>query len=1276
VRRRLLQWIVPAVALTLWQVISSTGLANPLFFPPPTQIAAAAWRLAVAGILERNLAATVARSLAAFLLGGTLGVAFGLLLSLSSDLRDAFKPLLAAGMATPKITLLPLFMLMLGLGESARLMPAAATCFVVCAVHALDAAASVDRRYLDLAGNYGAGKWQQVRHVFLPASLPRLFTGLRVALATSLVITVSAEMLSAESGIGGMIWMGWQTLSVDTLLVGVLAAALLGLCLQFVLEKLERALIPWSKIGVAAALLLGLLVLPVGLRAQTTGMLEGTVVDAAGSVAPDTQLNLREMATGMGRSATADHEGHFTFSGMAPGEYQLEASRAGFSTNVQRGILLTAGNTSHAIVRLQVGDSHDTVAVSADAALVSTSPADWGGTILDRKLEKLPLNGRDMFDLAAQQPGAFITTQSYPDLTEGSGLHLSVNSLRPSQNGYRVDGIYVDDATGSAPASAGGKFLGVEGMQELRLITSPFSAEYGRAASSILTAVSKSGSNQWHGSAYEYLRNSALDARNFFDPQTQPIPPFRRNQFGGLFSGPVKKNRLFFLLNYEAIREFAAQTTVSTTLSDAGRQGILGSQQVTVASAVKPFLAEFPEANGQQFNDGTAIFVGTNRSPTSENYAAGKMDAAISQRWKLASRFTWDNGSKAAQDAMQTVALNDTSQYDFVHNELQFVESPSVVHTFRAGFTRILNSQTAAQLPGTPAGLNFVPGQTMGALQVTGLTETGGVSYLGRPRFYADNDFQLGHQMTYLHGRHTIIAGGSFDRIQTNVRADQQGQGLYRFNSVALFLQGKAASFNFMTPDSDTVRGWRNMLFTGFVQDTWRISTRLQAMVGVRYEAITVPTEVNGKVATIPNPLTDRTVTVGGPLFRNPSKLDFKPRAAIAWDLDGKGTTVLRVGAGLFDDLITSRDLIVSGVRMPPFYLRPLISNPVFPNAVASVTSGTQSLSLSTLTYSPQQPYVAQYQAAVEHQIDAHTVAGVTYAGSRGIHLMGYVGNVDTPTPSFTAAGTPHYVAGSPLLNPAFASIALHTTQFDSYANSLQVHVERRMARGVSIEGSYAFAKSIDDDSSPIFQDFVSSDLVPVFHWRDNRGRSDFDVRHNAAINGTWELPVSHRNAVARFVTAWELDGLMHTQTGFAFNPQTGFDQTGIGLSSGGGGQRPNYIAAPGAKAILGNVSQWFNPAAFGLPAAGYYGNLGRNSFTGPGAFSLDLSAHKTLWAREGQRVTLGVEAFNATNHVNLQVPSGLAVFNSSGARLSSAGAITATATNSRQMQMVLRMTF
>lgn len=328
----------------------------------------------------------------------------------------------------------------------------------------------------------------------------------------------------------------------------------------------------------ASTLLFSLLLLTGGMIAQTTGQIEGVVRDPAGMPAPDTALRILETGTGAERRLSTDERGWYLAPGLAPGRYEIEASHAGLRSEMRRGVELLAGRSVRVDFLLQLGEMHDSVVVSGEAPLVSAAPKDWGGFIEQRKLESLPLNGRDLFDLSSQQPGATVATTAFKSLATGFGTRVSVNGARPNQNSFRMDGIYINDATAAAPSSAAGRSLGLEGIQELQLVASPFDAEYGRGGGAAFMAVSKSGSNQWHGSSYEFLRNSALDAKNFFDPADQKIPPLRKNQFGGLLGGPLRRNRLFLLTNYEGVRPTSGQTLRAVTPTAEARQACRGSR--------------------------------------------------------------------------------------------------------------------------------------------------------------------------------------------------------------------------------------------------------------------------------------------------------------------------------------------------------------------------------------------------------------------------------------------------------------------------------------------------------------------------------------------------------------------------------------------------------------------------------------------------------------------------------------------------------------------------
>jgi hypothetical protein len=481
-----------------------------------------------------------------------------------------------------------------------------------------------------------------------------------------------------------------------------------------------------------------------------------------------------------------------------------------------------------------------------------------------------------------------------------------------------------------------------------------------------------------------------------------------------------------------------------------------------------------------------------------------------------------------------------------------------------------------------------------------------------------------------------------------------------------------------MAPGSDSIRGWRQNLFSVFAQDEFRASSRLSVTVGLRYEPYSTPTEVNGKIATIPDFLQATTTTVGGPLFDNPSRTNFAPRASLAFLPFGSGKTVIRAGGGIFYDSIGSQELVVAGVRVPPFFVLDSPTNPSFPNLLQAIQNTRPSKSLDMLDYYLKQPYSAQFQFLVQQEVARHTVFQLGYAGSRGVHLPGQLTEANPITPQVLPDGSLFFPSNGVRLNPAWGRTRMRRMQFDSVYHSLQAGLQRSWRAGLRFQLKYVWGKSIDDTSNIVNKDFLNSDGVPtMFNFRLNRGRSDFDMRHTFAGNFSWTLPRARGAIVGAVLGGWELHGLVQVQTGPPFNPTIGFDRAGL---TGGGstdpGERPVYATAPGANVILGDPQRWFDPNAFALPPAGTYGNLGRNVFDGPGLVNLDLALHKIIWKTERQSVRLRVETFNVANHPNFQIPSGLTLFTSSLTRVGSAGQITSTTTTSRQIQIALKWLF
>lgn len=1001
--------------------------------------------------------------------------------------------------------------------------------------------------------------------------------------------------------------------------------------------------------------------------AQTTGEIEGVVTDPSGSSVSGAQVRVTETHTGAVRRFATGADGSYVAPGLAPGAYEILVESRNFRATTRRGVDLDAGRSLRIDFQLQIGEQSQTIIVEAATPLVSPNAGDWGSSVSQQRLEELPLNGRDIFELAQRESGAALSYTSQRTQYYGRAQHMSVNGARPSQNGYRIDGLYANDASGSAPASASGQTLGIEAVQELRLVSSPFMAEYGRAAGGVFTAVSKSGSNDFHGSVFEFLRNSAMDAKNFFDPAGSPTPPLKKNQFGGLISGPIVQNRLFFLANYEGVRSVSGRTSIATTLGPEARLGNLPGGHVPVAPGVVPFLGIYPQPNGIRFADGTGQYITELDTRAHEDYVTGKLDYLYSERLRFNTRYTFDRGLSTTPDPFLIWDLPYISGHHFAAIGIQFTQSPSTLHNLRAGFSRVDNQYTSSQSSRIPADLSFAPGLPLGAMLVTGLTEVGGQTLRSLPFRYLTNDYQVNWDVTQVKGRHTIKAGAGFDRVQFNQNFAQDAFGSYIFTSVANLLTGKPSSGALLAPGQSTVRGWRQSLFYVFVQDEFRISRRVQVSAGLRYEPYTTPAEVNGLVSALPDPLHDTDVTVGIGLFRNPSKANFAPRLAVAWDLSGNGRTVFRAGAGIFYDTIGVRDVTFGGARLPPFYNRPQAVNPSFPNLAAAVTASAGTV-FDGMQYYANQPYASQMQAAIEHQWGQRTVFRVGYAGNRGIHLPGFVGNANIPQPSTLPNGQLYFSPSAPVLNPHFARIGLRLTQFPSSSNALQLHASHRFTAGFRFQLNYAYGKVIDQSSNPNFHEFLNDDYMPFpLNFRANRGPASFDLRQVFAADWSWQT--------RRFLGGWEFHGIFQAQSGPPFNPIIGFDRAGLRANLAPDvGQRPIYV--PGVPVILGDPAQWYNPAAFELPAAGTYGNLGRNTLSGPGLVNADLAVHKRLWANERSQVNLRLEVFNIANHPNFQIPSSLSLFSSNGRRVASAGQITQTTTTSRQLQIGLRANF
>ncbi len=1010
---------------------------------------------------------------------------------------------------------------------------------------------------------------------------------------------------------------------------------------------------------------------------QSDATLEGTVTDPQGAVIAGADVRVIQVLTGVERKVLTDPIGHYVAVSLQPGIYDIEVEHSGFRTLKASGIELGSGRTVYFDLELEVGSDLAVIEVIAALPLLSTSAADWGGLVPENNLRELPLNGRDLFELSALEPGATLPASARVGLAQGLGVQISVLGSRPNQNSFRLDGVYVNDATSAAPASAAGNMLGLEMVQEVHLVTNPYSAEFGRTAGGIFTAVSRSGGQRLHGSIYEYLRNSSMDARNFFDSPQSAVPPLRRNHFGVLAGGPAGGNNAFFLVNYEGLRERRQQTARPALPTAEARLGNLPGETIAVAEEVKPYLDLYPLPNGRDFGDGTAELIQQVSNRTNEDYLSGKLDLFLDDATQVSARFTLDDAENHEPDSFDLWDFGLDSKDYFLHTQLKRVHSAKTLSTWRAAFSHVDNFENSTTT--VPAELSFVDGLPMGSITVTGLGNLGGFQARARPRRFILESYQFSSSMVRTTQRGTWRLGGGYDRIRFNQRSDLSAVGSYTFDSIGLLLQGRPRIAEVMQPGSDTVRGWRYSQIFAYLQKELKLHKRVSVSLGMRYEAVTTPTEVDGKIAVLRDFINDSETTLGGPLWKNPSYDNFAPRASLAWNPIGDSKTVIRAGGGIFFDLLGSRELTIAGVRTPPLFNRILVfGRPKFPDILQAAEGRNPSSSMDGIDYDLNQPYVARWQLNLERQLGRKTLLRAGYSGARGIHLFGQLISANTPVPEITSDGRYYYPAGNPYVNPGFSRIGLRRPQFNSFYQGLSLSLQSRFGDKFSFRGKYTWSRSIDESSNHTFNDFVASDQVPtVWDYRANRGLSEFDQEHVFAVSYSWNLWKGTGSAVSALFGGWELHGLVQAFSGTPFAPNVGFDRARLRPGFGDSGQRPDLVAGRSVEDItLGDPSRYFDANAFDLPEAGYLGNLGRGILRSPAAFFMDLAVHRTLLKSEMQRFEFRAEVFNITNHPNFQVPSARALFKGSGGRIGSAGRINSTMTPSRQVQLSLRLEF
>ncbi len=1029
---------------------------------------------------------------------------------------------------------------------------------------------------------------------------------------------------------------------------------------------------------------------PVIMQAQVGSSLRGVVTNKSGAALPGVLISCKRLSTNETRAVTSDRSGFYSVSNLQPGNYQVTAAAPGFSP-ATANVTLSVGLETVVQFRLQPGGERG----QGSTSVVQTATPGMGGLVTSKTVRDLPTNGRDWTQAATLQAGvASVRTQ--PDAANtnsgrgqrGFGAQISVSGGRPQQNNYLLDGISINDYANAAPGSVLGGDLGADAVEEFSVVTSNYPAAYGRSSGGIINAVTRSGSNTLHGTVYEFLRNSALDTRNFFDTTK---PPFRRNQFGASAGGPIRPDTTYFFGNYEGIRQSLGTTHVDTVPSLAARNGQLSSGAVAVDPQIARYLQFYPLPNGPILPPGdTGIFTFSGQQVTSENYFTTRLDHRLRADDSLSGTYVFDNSHTVQPDPLDTKLTGIQSRRQLFTLLETHRFSPQTLNSLRLGFNRVV--ALIGQTPGAisplagDTSLGFLPGHTAGGISVLDLTDfAGGLGAASVFNFHW-NSIQAYDDVSFTRNNHSLRVGFSVERMRDNMLAASNPGGVFNFHSLSDFLTNRPFSLDVTLPGTLSPRNLRQTMLAAYAQDDLRWTRNLTVDLGVRYEMATVPSEVHGKLSTLRH-LTDALPHLGDPYFANPTTRDFEPRLGVAWDPRGTGKVLVRGGFGIFDVLPLPYEFELLSLFAAPYFALGTPTNlppGSFPQqAVAIAETNRNALRNIYVQPDPSRNYVMQWNLNLGFQPAGGWTALVGYVGSRGIHQPFRVDDTNIVLPRLTPAGYlwPSPAGSGQKLNPNVGRLDGLWWKGDSYYDALQLQLKKAASHGFQGQVSYTFAKSIDTGSATIagdqFGNSVSS--LPWFDLRLNRGLSDFDTAQNLSIHFTWDFPMGASGGrTGVLLSGWQLGGNYQASTGSPFTVVIGGDP--LGLNNTDPYDVPDRLMGGSCDQPInaGNPFQYLKLQCFTFPQPGTLrGNAGRNSIIGPGLSNLDMSLFKnTNLKRISERLVaqFRVEAFNVFNRSNFAPPlDHRSIFDASGNLVPGAGLINSTATPSRQIQFGLK---
>lgn len=1080
---------------------------------------------------------------------------------------------------------------------------------------------------------------------------------------------------------------------------------------------------------------------PASLPGQVTAVISGSVEDASGAVVSGAAITVKSLETGATRGVTTDEAGHYRVFSLPLGLQEVKAEKAGFRVAVRTGVNLEIGQDAVVNLRLEVGGLVQPVTVSADAPVVNTTTAAVSGMVGERAVKDLPLNGRSIDNLITLNPGAInYSAMKSANTSTSDGNTFSVEGRRTGDNLFLLNGIEYTGASQLAvtPGGASGELLGVDAVRELNVVTGAYGAEYGKRAGAQVSVVTQAGSNVLHGTVFEFLRNSALDARNFFDQAS--VPPFRRNQFGSALGGPLRKNRLFLFGNYEGFRQALALSSVSVVPDLEARQGLLPNSATSIYSAVPDlnksmlsYMAFWPLPNGPELlsngvASGAALSYKNPKESIREEFGTLRTDYVLRDRDTVSAVYTIDDGDSLIPLADPLFASQTYLRMQVASLEETHVVSPEILNTLRAGYSRAAFNLDSALLASFPASLSFVNGAGPGGIVINGgVTTTGsnGTITSAGPNNAAGvwnrrNLFTYSDTVQMSKGRHEVSMGVWFQRLDDNEDTASRQLGQASFSNLTTFLQGTVATFQ-VVPDPSEL-GWRSLYGAWYLEDAVKLRPNLTLQAGIRHEWSTGWNEVSGRAANYVTDSAGTLVTtprIGESAFtENNAKLLLSPRVGLAWDPFGDGKAAVRAGFGTYYSLMDALSYLLNS--LPPYNGSVSHSNvavssllPVMPGVQPPPSCGP-GVPAPCTTYAPQGVHpnaktqaVEEWDLAIQRQLDRDSSVRVAYVGSHGYHGLLSVDPNSIPAqvcenPSGCQSGGvapslrstvpqgAQYIPVGARPDPYLAAGFFWYTEGNSSYNALQAEVSHRLTQGLEVRANYTWSKNLDMNSG--LTGAQSQNQAQMILDRNNLprdwGLSALNAGSQASLSGRYELPFGTsrhwlrggRGLGSRLAGGWQLNGIATLLSGFPFTPQIGANRSEDGDTR--NPDRPSGNPSFSGPIILGNPNQWFNPNAFVLPAFGTYGNLGRATLTGPGLATLDVSVSRNTSISEKLTVQFRAEFFNLLNRANFGPPNATVFTNgtttaSTVAAVSpAAGLITTTATTSRQIQFGLKMVF